>query len=287
MKIIDISEHQGKINFKKVKNDGIEGIIIRVGWIGNKNNHTLDKRFLEYYNEANRLGFKIGFYIYSYCKLIETLQEGTFWTLEQIKNKRCELGCYLDLEDNTIANLGTQLLTKQGIEFCKIMEDNNIIGGIYANLYWFNSKLNVNELIKYKIWLAQYTSSSNHSASFPVNIWQYSSQGSINGINTKVDMNILEKWNNLPDVTESPNETDKGGFEVKIYQNGSTKETVYQDKNCTKNIGYLNPYETAECYGIIDNKAVVVYNIDRTSNKKVGFVKWLRWCQKLMFLVEL
>ena len=45
MKIIDISEHNGKIDFNKVKHDGIDGVIIRVGWIGNKENHTIDKYF--------------------------------------------------------------------------------------------------------------------------------------------------------------------------------------------------------------------------------------------------
>lgn len=84
-------------------------------------------------------------------------------------------------------------------------------------------------------------------------------------------MNKCLNCQNSPVITE----TEKGDYEMKIYQNGTTKEIVYSDKNCTKEIGFLNPHETAECYGVVDNKAIVVYNVDKTNNKKVGFCKWL------------
>lgn len=62
---------------------------------------------------------------------------------------------------------------------------------------------------------------------------------------------------------------------MKDYINGSTTEYVYQDAQCTKQIGYLHPHEIAKCYGIVNNKALVVYTIDGTSNQKSGFCKWL------------
>ena len=52
VKAIDISEHNEKIDFKKVKQDKINFIILRIGWIGNKNNHTLDKKFVKYVTEC-------------------------------------------------------------------------------------------------------------------------------------------------------------------------------------------------------------------------------------------
>ena len=105
-------------------------------------------------------------------------------------------------------------------------------------------------------------------------MWQYSSKGKIDGIAGNVDLNkCLNCAANEEEITG--NEESKGGFEMKVYQNGSTRETVFQDINCKTPIGYLNPRETAECYGIIDNKAIVVYKIDGTNNKKVGFCKWL------------
>lgn len=55
---IDVSEHQGEINWKKVKNQ-VEFAILRVGWIGNKNNHTKDKQFERNYSECKRLGIPV------------------------------------------------------------------------------------------------------------------------------------------------------------------------------------------------------------------------------------
>lgn len=76
-------------------------------------------------------------------------------------------------------------------------------------------------------------------------------------------------------IEEITGETKKEDYEMKVYKNGSTKEKVYQDSKCTKQIGYLNSYESAECYGIIDGLALIVYKVDGTTNKKTGFVKWL------------
>lgn len=74
----------------------------------------------------------------------------------------------------------------------------------------------------------------------------------------------------------------KEGYEVKSYKNGKTKETVYQDSNCTKVIGSLNPYETCDCLGEFTNGknekvAVVMYTIDgsKPADRKVGFVKYV------------
>ena len=74
---------------------------------------------------------------------------------------------------------------------------------------------------------------------------------------------------------ENQNNEIKEDFEMKVYQNGSTIEPVYQDINCTKQIGYLHEWEKAVCYGIVDNRALIVYEIDNTNNRKSGFVKWL------------
>lgn len=63
--------------------------------------------------------------------------------------------------------------------------------------------------------------------------------------------------------------------EMKIYQNGSTPETIYSDTKCTNKIGSLNPHEICDCYGEFEGRAVVRYNVTGTSNYKVGFAKWL------------
>ena len=61
---------------------------------------------------------------------------------------------------------------------------------------------------------------------------------------------------------------------MKIYQNGSTEETVYADTDCTIEIGSLNPKEQCNCFGIFENRAMVRYKVNGTSNYKIGFCKW-------------
>lgn len=182
---IDISEHNGSIDFTKVKKSGVEFVIIRVGWIGNKENHTIDKKFEEYYNNAKANGLKVGFYVYSYVKNEIAMNSAINWVRSKIAGKIREYPIFLDVEDKQISGLSKEKQTN----LCKYFCDNFENSGIYANLDWFKNKLNVNELVNYKIWLAQWTSANNHSADFKVDLWQYSSKGKVNGINSNVDMN--------------------------------------------------------------------------------------------------
>ena len=62
---------------------------------------------------------------------------------------------------------------------------------------------------------------------------------------------------------------------MKVYQNGSTPEPVYNDTNLTNKIGSLNPHETCDCLGVFNNRAIVRYKVDGSNNYKVGFCKWL------------
>lgn len=272
---IDISEHNGNIDFQKVKQNGVEFVIIRIGWIGNRNNHTIDKKFQEYVNKACNVGLPYGIYVYNYCQSVEKVKEGANWVLDKLRLVpiKPQYPIFLDMEDLSIEYLGKENLTNQCIEFCKIIENAGIKGGVYANKHWFNSKLHINKLISYKIWVAEWNGKDKHSCDFRVDLWQYTSSGNVNGINTRVDMNYC--MNCEENNSNNENTNNEGGYQVKIYQNGTTKEPIYQDTNCQKQIGYLNPHETAECYGVINNLALVVYNVDKTGYKKTGFAKWL------------
>ena len=67
---------------------------------------------------------------------------------------------------------------------------------------------------------------------------------------------------------------DGGEEEMKVYQNGSTEETVYADTDCTVKVGSLNPRESCDCFGIFNDRAMVRYKVDGTNNYKIGFCKW-------------
>lgn len=61
---------------------------------------------------------------------------------------------------------------------------------------------------------------------------------------------------------------------MKTYKNGSTKEEVFADSECTIKIGELDRYEECQSYGIVNNRAIVLYDVNNTNNKKIGFVKY-------------
>ena len=267
---IDISEHNGNIDFTNVKNSGIEFVILRIGWIGNKNNHTLDKKFEEYYKQAKLAGLKVGIYVYNYCKSIEAVKSGAKWVLDNLKNREIDMPIFLDMEDNSILDVNNlNLLCK---EFCDIINKTQYISGIYANKDWFINKLNIKELLNYKIWLAEWNNQENHTLGYKVDLWQYTSIGEVPGINGRVDLNkcLCNCYDNNDSIINNGDDE-----EVIVYQNGSTEEAVFSDTNCTNKIGSLNKYEKCECLGIFENRAIVRYKVDNKNNYKIGFVKWL------------
>ena len=146
---IDVSEHKGIIDWNKVKNDGIEFAIIRIGWIGNKNNHTKDIQFERNYNECKRLNIPTGIYVYNYCINEQNAESGAKWTIEQLQGRKLELPIYIDMEDSSGTSLGRVVNTNMCIAFNTIIEQNGYWAGVYANLNWFNNYLN-KDIIKSK-----------------------------------------------------------------------------------------------------------------------------------------
>lgn len=276
---LDISEHNGYIDFSKLKEQKIEYVIIRIGWIGNKNNHTIDKYFNEYYQKAKENGLKIGFYVYNYCKTFSAMQNACFWVENQLKDKDFELPIFLDMEDSSILSSGMSELTQMSVYFCNHFKKLGYKSGVYANKYWFTTYLDINKLLEYKIWLAEWNSKITFS--YKVDIWQFSSNYHLEGISGRVDLNKINCDCEIVDNVEKPVDkikNDEVYVDMKKYENGSTIEYVYSDTNCTVRIGLINPFGKCDCLGIIEGKAIVKYPIyqkDKIVNYKIGFVKWV------------
>ena len=268
---LDLSTHNGNVDFNLLKQNGIDFVILRLGWIGNKENHTIDSKFETYYNSAKSVGLKVGCYVYSYVETSKAMTSAINWVKNKIQGKSFEYPIFLDLEDSQISYIDKKSMTNLAIQFCQSFENS----GVYANKNWFTNKLDINQLLNYKIWLAEWNK-NNYTVDFRVDIWQYTSDGTISGISGRVDMNY-----SYIDVSSSnnSNSNDVGGdFDMKTWKNGSTDEPVYQDLACTKKIGTIYPREYADCYGIIDGKYLVVYFLtDSNGNvvgRKAGFVKY-------------
>lgn len=87
-------------------------------------------------------------------------------------------------------------------------------------------------------------------------------------------LNLVKTYLNNETPINNNVKNDGSDVEVKTYQNGSTTENVYSDTNCNNKIGYLDPRESCDCFGIFAERAMVRYQIGSTGNYKIGFCKW-------------
>lgn len=185
---IDVSKYQGSIDWKKVKNAGIEFAILRIGY-GMYENQK-DPRFEEYYKNARANGIPVGVYHYSYAKTVEEAKQEAKLVLKWLNGRHLDLPVYFDLEDKSQQNLSKSTLNDICKAFCNIIEDGGYWGGIYTNKYWATGLIDGAELGKrYTYWIAQYNSKCTYTG--PYAMWQYSSSGKVDGINGRVDMNYL------------------------------------------------------------------------------------------------
>ena len=187
---IDISSHQGKLDFSKLKNE-VDFIILRAAWGTNT-----DSRFEEYYNECIKYNIPVGAYLYSYSLDVETSFEEANYMVNLIKGKVFDYPIYIDMEDgdNYKYNNGmpsNEILTKICNNFCDILENNGYYVGVYASQSWFDKKLNIT---KYDKWIANWGTNDGtvqKDLSNLCGMYQYTSKKKI--LDRKLDGDISYK----------------------------------------------------------------------------------------------
>jgi len=189
-KIIDVSSYQGDIDWNKVK-PNIDGVILRFGFGSN----TLDNKFEYNVSELKRLNIPYGIYLYSYAENILDASNEAIFTNKIIKmyDLNPTLGIYYDLEETylngKILNIKKDTYEKiinKYIDYLKNRKHKNI--GVYTYTKFYNLKLNDKSKSKVK-WIAQYNYYFTYNSIFKM--WQYTDKGQLEGINTKVDMNVM------------------------------------------------------------------------------------------------
>ena len=186
--LIDVSEHQGKIDWEKVKPQ-IDGAILRCGYGSDYTNQD-DEQFKRNADECTRLGIPFGVYLYSYADSIEKAKSEAAHVLRLIKGYKLSYPVYLDLEESGTSEGAVERV----IVFGDIIEKAGYWCGIYANLYWWEMILKKG-LERFTKWVAQYNVACEYDGA-NLDIWQYSSKGRIDGIGGNVDMN--ECYRDLP-----------------------------------------------------------------------------------------
>lgn len=185
---IDVSKYQGNIDWNKVKNSGIEFVIIRIGY-GRYDNQK-DPFFEQNYNGATSVGLPIGVYHYSYAKTESEAKAEAELCLKWLNNRDLQLPIYFDIEDKSQRSISKSTLNAICRAFCDKIEQAGYWAGIYSNKDWATNVISGNELGKrYTYWIAQYNSKCTYSGNY--DMWQYTSSGTVSGISGKVDMNYL------------------------------------------------------------------------------------------------
>jgi len=187
---LDISHHNGDIDFEKVKSQ-VDFIILKLGNSGDNKKFWLDDKFETYYNECKRLNIPVGVYVYSYTNSVENARLAGQEVAKYLQDKSLNLPVYIDMEDKEIKVEGKDKLTELVIAFNTEIEKGGFWAGVYANRDWFDNYLNKDEIKRrYTTWIATYCAGTNKYEG-EYDMWQNSSDGHIDGINGRVDTNYM------------------------------------------------------------------------------------------------
>ena len=191
---IDVSEHNGIIDWNAVKASGIDFAIIRCGY-GKDVSSQDDSMFERNISECERLGIPYGVYIYSYAADREGARSEAEHVLRLIGDRKPVCGIWIDMEDADGYKKRNGIPYESGVEvcdeFCTIIANKGYYTGIYANLNWLTGPLNNPILEKYNKWVAQWNSVCEYGGTYVM--WQYTSSGAVTGIEGNVDMNLWFK----------------------------------------------------------------------------------------------
>ena len=186
---IDVSKWQGDIDFDKLKNAGVEFVIIRVGSSNGINGENfVDSKFIQNIKNANSVGIPVGVYFYSYANSVDRAVSDAKWIIEQLKNYKVDLPIAFDWENWGSFNkyeLSFFGLTNMAKKFMDTVKD----AGYDAMLYSSKTYLeNIWMSVDYPVWLAHYTKNTNYTGDY--SYWQLCSNGRVEGINGDVDIDI-------------------------------------------------------------------------------------------------
>ena len=164
---IDVSKHNGNIDWNAVKNSGVSYVIIRCGYRGYSTGVLVeDPKFRTNLKGAKAAGLKVGAYFYSQAvNEVEAVEEASM-AIDLVKGYGLNYPLFLDVEASGGRADGISRDTRTAVckAFCQTVQNSGISAGVYANKNWFTEKINTSSLTSYKLWLAQYASAPTYTA---------------------------------------------------------------------------------------------------------------------------
>lgn len=263
---IDVSQWQGKIDWEKVKASGVEFAIIRCGYSVDKEKYD-DKYWRRNVSECERLGIPYGVYIYSYAQDVEWALSEAEHVLRLLKGHKPYYPVYFDMEDETTEECDHAAIATA---FCNKITEAGYKVGVYANKYWWETKLTDKCFSQWDRWVAQWNSSCTYRGSY--SIWQYSDNGRVDGIEGPVDLDYLV----VDDYPSDAGNTSggNGGDDPKLpFFDVVSDDWFYQAVEYVSNAGIMNGMTSDRFgYGDILSRAQFVTMLYRMQGEpEIGY----------------
>ncbi len=196
---IDVSKHQGDIDWAKVAADGVEFAFIRVGNRGYGTGAVVeDPQFTANIVGATSNGIKVGVYFFSQAITVEEAKEEARFVLEKIAPYKISCPVVLDVEkvsdsEARMNKISSEQRTENTIAFLEAIEEAGYKSMLYHNMEMSTLMLDMTKLEKYEKWFAYYNKEFYYP--YEYSVWQYSAKGKVNGITGDVDLNIaFQMW---------------------------------------------------------------------------------------------
>ena len=210
LKGVDVSYHRGAIDWTRAKLAGVEFAILRLGYGSNIINEETtaiigdyeqdDPEFINNVAGCESVGIPWGAYLYSYARNLDEAESEVQHILRRLKGKKPAYPIYIDMEDADGYKARNGVSNDMCVQICEYvcnhLEGEGYYAGIYANKDWLENRLNDSRLDRFDKWLAQWAESPTYSGQF--GLWQYTSDGTVDGINGRVDRNQTTDYCDYP-----------------------------------------------------------------------------------------
>ena len=239
IKGIDVSKHQGAIDWAKVKNAGYEFAMLRMGYGSDKKLQD-DPKFKTNIIGCEKNGIEWGAYLYSYALNVEDAKSEAEHAIRLLQDYRPTYPIVFDMEDadgyKAKRGMPSNLVLADICDtFLKTLEDEGYYVSLYASKSWLTHQLNSRILNKYDKWVAQWADECTYSGEY--GMWQYTDRAKVSGIQGDVDANIayidypyvikkagLNGW--PKNSHEAPKKPDSNGDEYYIVKPGDTLTAI-------------------------------------------------------------
>ena len=267
MKVMDVSKWHGmEIDWEKVKESGVEGVMLRAGY--GKLASQKDPTFERNYAECKRVGLPVGVYWYSYAASVQEASQEAAVLLQVIAGKQFELPIAYDMEyEPCILALTNAQRTQLVKTFLGQVEQAGYYGMLYASTDFVKNKLDYKNLSRFDVWAAQY--GPKCTCPMPYGIWQYTSTGKVDGVRGNVDLNecykdypAIMKAAGLNGFAKSPGQPAGDGSGA-----AQTRPPEQQEQPSTPaalstiTIGPVSPGDFAVLHKLVADKAAQLGNI--------------------------